>query len=362
MVYILEKSNHPDRVKMFGLVLLNDWSARDIQAWEYQPLGPFLAKNFLTTISPWVISPEALAPFRSAMPPRPAGDPDPLPYLRDPADTANGALGVSLSASLLTAKMRAAGDKAHVLSEGEAAAAMYWSAAQIVTHHSSNGCNLMPGDLIGTGTLSVAESTGLGSLLEISQGGKAPLDLWQLVQQLMAAAPKDTIITNGAGNYATWAHRFYRYGAMRTQLAPTSGAMGYGVPAGVAAKIIDPQRTVVTFAGDGEYMMNGQELATAVQYKAGVVIIIFNNSMFGTIRMHQERDYPERISATALANPDFAKLAEAYGGWAMRVEATADFAAALDQAMERTGIRLIHCITDVEIISNQTTIAALRGR
>ena len=100
---------------------------------------------------------------------------------------------------------------------------------------------------------------------------------------------------------------------MRTQLAPTNGAMGYGVPSGVAAKIVDPERTVVTFAGDGEFMMNGQELATAVQYKAGVIIIVFNNSMFGTIRMHQERDYPGRVSGTGLHNPDFAALARAYG-------------------------------------------------
>jgi hypothetical protein len=106
------------------------------------------------------------------------------------------------------------------------------------------------------------------------------------VRQLQSAAPKDTIFTNGAGNYATWAHRFYSYGGMRTQLAPTSGAMGYGVPAAIAAKIIDPQRTVVTFAGDGEYLMNGQELATAVQYRAGVIIIVFK-LMFGTIRMHR---------------------------------------------------------------------------
>ncbi len=160
-----------------GYCLLNDWSARDLQAWEYQPLGPFLAKNFLTTISPWVVSPDALAPFRTAMPPRPAGDPAPLPYLDDTADAAHGGLGISLEVTLLTEAMRAAGDAPHVLSRGEAAAAMYWSAAQIVAHHSSNGCNLMPGDLIGTGTLSVAEATGLGSLLEISQGGKAPLTL-----------------------------------------------------------------------------------------------------------------------------------------------------------------------------------------
>ena len=160
-----------------GYCLLNDWSARDLQAWEYQPLGPFLAKNFLTTISPWVVSPDALAPFRTAMPARPAGDPAPLPYLADKADAASGGLGISLEATLLTAKMRAADESPHVLSRGEAAAAMYWSAAQIVAHHSSNGCNLMPGDLIGTGTLSLAEASGLGSLLEISQGGKAPLTL-----------------------------------------------------------------------------------------------------------------------------------------------------------------------------------------
>ncbi len=160
-----------------GYCLLNDWSARDLQAWEYQPLGPFLAKNFLTSISPWVVSPDALAPFRTAMPPRPEGDPDPLPYLTDEADRAVGGLGIQLEVRLLTERMRAADLPPHVLSRGEAAAAMYWSAAQIVTHHASNGCNLMPGDLIGTGTLSTADEGGLGSLLEISQGGKAPLTL-----------------------------------------------------------------------------------------------------------------------------------------------------------------------------------------
>ena len=160
-----------------GYCLLNDWSARDLQAWEYQPLGPFLAKNFLTTISPWVISPDALAPFRRAMPARPAGDPAPLLYLSDDDDRASGGLGIELTARLLTATMRAAGEPPFVLSHGDAAAAMYWSAAQIVTHHSSNGCNLMPGDLIGTGTLSVAGAEGLGSLMEISQSGKTPLML-----------------------------------------------------------------------------------------------------------------------------------------------------------------------------------------
>jgi fumarylacetoacetase len=160
-----------------GYCLLNDWSARDLQAWEYQPLGPFLAKNFLTSISPWVVTPDALAPFRRPMPARPEGDPEALPYLSDDSDKAGGGLGIELEVTILTEKMRAAGAAPFVLSEGEAAAAMYWSAAQIVTHHSSNGCNLQPGDLIGTGTLSTDQPTGLGSLLENSRGGKEPVQL-----------------------------------------------------------------------------------------------------------------------------------------------------------------------------------------
>jgi fumarylacetoacetase len=160
-----------------GYCLLNDWSARDLQAWEYQPLGPFLAKNFLTSISPWVVTPEALAPFRKPMPPRPGGDPAPLAYLWDEADQSRGALGIQLEVTLRSEAMREADMPPHVLSRGEAAAAMYWSAAQIVAHHASNGCNLQAGDLIGTGTLSTAEETGLGSLLEISRGGKAPIAL-----------------------------------------------------------------------------------------------------------------------------------------------------------------------------------------
>ena len=160
-----------------GYCLLNDWSARDIQAWEYQPLGPFLAKNFLTSVSAWVVSPQALEPFRGAMPPRPHGDPEPLSYLSDPADREQGGLAIQLEATLTTEKMRQAGLAPHILSRGSADAAMYWSAAQIVAHHSSNGCNLQPGDLIGTGTLSTDSGSGLGSLLEISQGGKQPIQL-----------------------------------------------------------------------------------------------------------------------------------------------------------------------------------------
>jgi len=160
-----------------GYCLLNDWSARDLQAWEYQPLGPFLAKNFLTTVSPWVVSPQALAPFRKPMAERPAGDPQPLPYLTDETDRREGGLGIQLEVTLSTQAMRDAGLQTHVLSRGSADAAMYWSAAQIVAHHSANGCNLQPGDLIGTGTLSTDSDQGLGSLLEISRGGKQPIAL-----------------------------------------------------------------------------------------------------------------------------------------------------------------------------------------
>ncbi len=157
-----------------GYCLLNDWSARDLQTWEYQPLGPFLAKNFLTTVSPWLVTAEAMAPFRAAMPERPPGDPKPLPYLDDPD---GAALGIELEVSLSTRAMRDAELPPHRLSRGSAAAAMYWSAAQIVAHHASNGCNLQPGDLIGTGTLSTDQDDGLGSLIEISRGGSAPITL-----------------------------------------------------------------------------------------------------------------------------------------------------------------------------------------
>ncbi|HEU4853398.1 MAG TPA: thiamine pyrophosphate-binding protein [Telluria sp.] len=199
----------------------------------------------------------------------------------------------------------------------------------------------------------------------VFKDGAAPLDLWQLVQDLMAAVPHDTILTNGAGNYASWAHRFYRYGGMRTQLAPTNGAMGYGVPSGVAAKIVNPARTVVTFAGDGEYMMNGQELATAVQYKAGLIIIVFNNSMYGTIRMHQERDYPGRVSGTTLHNPDFAALARAYGAQGEVVTQTAEFAPALARALAHTTEHSLPAVIELRydgnLITPNLTLDAIRA-
>jgi fumarylacetoacetase len=159
-----------------GLCLLNDWSARDFQAWEYQPLGPFLAKNFQSTISPWVITAEALAPFRIAQPARSDGDPRPLPYLWDDSDQKGGAFSVRLETFLTSARMREAGLPAHRLGCGPASN-MYWTVAQIIAHHSSGGCNLNPGDLLGTGTISTPDDSGLGSLLELTRGGAQPITL-----------------------------------------------------------------------------------------------------------------------------------------------------------------------------------------
>ena len=188
------------------------------------------------------------------------------------------------------------------------------------------------------------------------------LDLGPCVKAMREALPANTIICNGAGNFSGWWHRYWRYGTMPTQLAPTSGTMGYGVPAAVAAALRFKDRPVVCVAGDGDFLMNGQELATAAQYGADLTVILVDNGAYGTIRMHQERDYPARTSGTSLANPDFVKLAEAFGGWAERVEATDDFAPALARSMERQGIRLLHLVTDVEVITNQTTISDLRDR
>ena len=159
-----------------GLGLLNDWSARDIQAWEYQPLGPFLSKSFLTTVSPWIITAEALAPFRVPQPPRPQGDPKPLDYLWSAEDQARGAYAVMLEASIRSASMRESGLAVHRLSHASSTA-LYWTVAQMIAHHTSNGCNLRPGDLLGTGTISEPVITGYGSLLEITEGGRRPITL-----------------------------------------------------------------------------------------------------------------------------------------------------------------------------------------
>ncbi len=169
----------------------------------------------------------------------------------------------------------------------------------------------------------------------------------------------DAIICNGAGNFAAWLHRFHRHSTPGTQLAPISGAMGYGLPAAVAAKLLHRDRTVVAVAGDGDFMMTGQELATAVQHGANIIVLVVDNGSYGTIRMHQEREYPHRVSATDLRNPDFAMLARAYGCWSARVERTEDFVQALDEAMKANMPALIHLITTIEDIAPGRTINSL---
>ena len=161
---------------LFGVVLVNDWSARDIQGWEYQPLGPFLAKNFATTISPWVVTLDALAPFRIPAAARPAGDPAPLPYLADPANAESGGIEATLEVWIRTAAMRERGEDGALLSRGSFAA-MYWTLAQMLAHHASNGCNLRPGDLIASGTVSGPERESRGCLLELTWRGAEPLSL-----------------------------------------------------------------------------------------------------------------------------------------------------------------------------------------
>ena len=168
---ISEASRH-----IAGFCLLNDWSARDIQAWESQPLGPFLSKSLSTFVSPWIVTTEALAPFRTAQPPRPAGDPAPLPHLTDAADQALGCFAIDFQVLLLTPRMRAAGAEPHLLSRSSAGM-LYWTVAQMVAHHTSNGCNLQPGDLFGSGTVSGTEAGSEGCLLEMTRGGRNPVTL-----------------------------------------------------------------------------------------------------------------------------------------------------------------------------------------
>jgi acetolactate synthase I/II/III large subunit len=187
------------------------------------------------------------------------------------------------------------------------------------------------------------------------------LDLWHAVATLRERLPEDAIVASGAGNYAGWLHRLYRYPRYRTQLAPYNGSMGYGVPAGIAAKAAHPQRTVVSWNGDGCFLMNGQELATAVQYRLGVVFVVIDNGMYGTIRMHQEREYPGRVYGTDLVNPDFAALARAYGALGETVERTEQFAPALERALESGRPALLHLRIDPQAITMNTTIDELRA-
>jgi acetolactate synthase I/II/III large subunit len=184
--------------------------------------------------------------------------------------------------------------------------------------------------------------------------------LGEIVKWLNHNVPTDTFICNGAGNYSFWVHRFYQYSHYRSQLAPTNGAMGYGTPAAVAAKLMHPDREVIAFAGDGCFLMNGQEFATAVQYGANIIVIVVNNAMYGTIRMHQEREYPGRVSGTTLSNPDFAALAVAYGGYGEQVKRTEDFPAAFERAKASGKPAIIEVLQDPESINPNRTLSDIR--
>ena len=181
-----------------------------------------------------------------------------------------------------------------------------------------------------------------------------------IMQHLEEVLPEDAVICNGAGNFATWMHRFHRYRRFNTQAAPTSGSMGYGVPAGVAAKHLFPAREVIVWAGDGDFLMNGQEFATAVQYDLPIIVVILNNGIYGTIRMHQERDYPGRVSGTTLKNPDFAAYARAFGGHGETVEETADFAPAFARARASGKPAIIEVRLDPEAITPTRTLSQIR--
>ena len=186
------------------------------------------------------------------------------------------------------------------------------------------------------------------------------LDLGECIAHLRRRLP-DATVTNGAGNFTVWVHRFWRWHAYGTQLAPTSGAMGYGLPAALAAKSVDPGRTVVCFAGDGDFLMSGQELATARQYDLPVLVVLVDNGMFGTIRMRQERMFPGRVVGTDLVNPDFAAFARSFGVFGENVERTEDFPAALERALRAGTAAVLALRLDPEAIAPRTTLSALRA-
>jgi acetolactate synthase-1/2/3 large subunit len=194
------------------------------------------------------------------------------------------------------------------------------------------------------------------------ESGPGAVHMGPIMAWLEETLPEDAILTNGAGNYATWIHRFHRFRRYGTQAAPTSGSMGYGLPAAVAAKQLFPEREVVCFAGDGCFLMHGQEFATAVQYGIPIIVVVVNNGTYGTIRMHQEREYPGRVSGTDLVNPDFAALARAYGGHGETVEATEEFAPAFERARASGKPALIEVRLDPEAITPTRTLTQIREK
>jgi len=207
---------------------------------------------------------------------------------------------------------------------------------------------------------SVASSHGDYEAWREPQPVPGAVDLWRIVRWLDERLPDDAILANGAGNYTTWLHRLYRHRRFGTQLAPYAGAMGYGVPAAVAAKLLRPASAVISWNGDGCFLMNGQELATAVQYRLAIVFVVVDNGMYGTIRMHQERTYPDRVSGTGLSNPDFAALARAYGAEGATVATTAEFAPAFERALAHEGPTLLHVKLDPQALTMNASLDALR--
>ena len=207
--------------------------------------------------------------------------------------------------------------------------------------------------------LSEARNSFLGWRQSVTIDGDVQLS--DIVRTIAEKTADDTIVCNGAGNHTAWIHRFYPFTQHRSQLAPTSGTMGYGVPAAIAAKLQQPQKTVVAFTGDGCFMMNGQELATACQYGANVIIILINNGIYATIRMHQEREYPGRVIGTNMVNPDFCALAKAYGMQAELVTKTAEFGPAFDRALKADRPVLIEIQVDANILTPTTTVDSLRA-
>jgi acetolactate synthase-1/2/3 large subunit len=197
--------------------------------------------------------------------------------------------------------------------------------------------------------------------LQSSKLTDAPaLDLGRIMAWLRDRLPDDAIVTSDAGNFSGWPNRFLQYRRPGRQLGPTSGAMGYGVPAAIAAKLARPDSIVVGFCGDGGFLMTGQEIATSLAEGPGPVILLFNNAMYGTIRMHQERRFPGRISGTNLKNPDFVALARAYGAYAAQVARTEEFAPAFEAAIASKRAAIIELKMDPEIITTRTTLSALR--
>ncbi|MEO8849453.1 MAG: thiamine pyrophosphate-dependent enzyme, partial [Casimicrobiaceae bacterium] len=233
-------------------------------------------------------------------------------------------------------------------------------------------CATPAGFLEAMATLAVPATPAWGASAAAAHAGydawRAPravpgsVDLWQIVQWLDAELPDDAIVTNGAGNYATWMHRLFRYRHFRTQLAPYVGAMGYGVPSAIAAKLVHPARIVLSWNGDGCFQMNGQELATAVQYGLAIVFVVIDNGMYGTIRMHQERNYPARVSGTGIVNPDFAALARAHGAHGETAAETAQFAPAFARALASGRPALLHVKVDPQALTMNASLDALRAQ